>query len=322
MDTRPILVVDDDEEMRKAIEDTLHRKGYATVSTGNGKEALERIDSGGLRLVVTDIRMPEMDGMALLREARKRSPALPFLLVTAFGTVSQAVEAVKEGAVDYLLKPFTAEVLLEKVGSTQPQASPVKEDSGLVTQDPAMLEILEMSRGIAGSDVTVVITGESGTGKELVARAIHHNSTPEQPFVAVNCSAIVPTLMESELWGHERGAFTGAHQRKIGRMELAGSGTLFLDEIGDLSLELQAKLLRVLQEKSFERVGGTTAIPFNARVISATHHRLEALVQEKKFREDLYFRLKVSVISLPPLRERREDIPVLVAHLLKKINRS
>ena len=321
MDTRPILVVDDDEELRKAIADTLHRKGYATVSAGNGREALERIDEGGLRLVVTDIRMPAMDGMTLLREARKRNPRLPFLLVTAFGTVSQAVEAVKEGAVDYLLKPFTAEVLLEKVGSAQPEEGSLqKEDSGLVTQNPAMLEILEMARGVARSDVSVVITGESGTGKELLARYIHKNSPRHAlPLVTVNCASIPETLLESELFGHEKGAFTGASQRRIGKFEMAHQSSLLLDEIAEMRTSLQAKLLRVLQEKEVERLGSDRPVSVDFRLIATTNRNLQGEVSSGRFREDLYYRINVVPIHLPPLRDRKEDIPLLVDHFGREV---
>jgi len=320
MDRRPILVVDDDEEMRKAIEETLHRKGYATVSARNGKEALERIDAGGLRLVVTDVRMPEMDGMAVLREARKRCPRLPFLLVTAFGTVSQAVAAVKEGAVDYLLKPFTADTLLEKVRTAQSEGFAQKEDRELVTQSPVMLETLEMARGVALSDVAVVITGESGTGKELLARYIHKNSPRRtRSLVTVNCASIPDTLLESELFGHEKGAFTGASQRRIGKFETAHESTLLLDEIAEMRTALQAKLLRVLQEKEVERLGSDRPIRVDFRLIATTNRDLQEEVCSGRFREDLYYRINVVPIHLPPLREKKEDIPLLVDHFSREV---
>ena len=320
MDTRPILVVDDDEEMRKAIEETLHRKGYATVSARNGKEALERIDKGGLQLVVTDVRMPVMDGMSVLREARKRCPRLPFLLVTAFGTVSQAVDAVKEGAVDYLLKPFTADILLDKVRAAQSEGSALKEDRALVTQNPAMLEILEMARGVALSDVAVVITGESGTGKELLARYIHENSPRRaRSFVTVNCASIPDTLLESELFGHEKGSFTGASQRRIGKFETAHESTLLLDEIAEMRTALQAKLLRVLQEKEVERLGSDRPIRVDFRLIATTNRDLQQEVSSGRFREDLYYRINVVPIHLPPLREKKEDIPLLVEHFSREV---
>jgi len=320
MDTRPILVVDDDEEMRKAIEETLHRKGYATVSARNGKEALERIDEGGLQLVVTDVRMPVMDGMTVLREARKRCPRLPFLLVTAFGTVSQAVDAVKEGAVDYLLKPFTADILLDKVRAAQSEGSAQKEDRALVTQNAAMLEILEMARGVAASDVSVVITGESGTGKELLARYIHENSPRRaRSLVTVNCASIPDTLLESELFGHEKGAFTGASQRRIGKFETAHESTLLLDEIAEMRTALQAKLLRVLQEKEVERLGSDRPVRVDFRLIATTNRDLQQEVASGRFREDLYYRINVVPIHLPPLREKKEDIPFLVEHFSREV---
>jgi len=320
MDMRPILIVDDELEMRKAIEGTLHRKGYATVSAASGKEALARIDQGGLRLVVADVRMPEMDGMAVLREARKRCPRLPFLLVTAFGTVRQAVEAVKEGAVDYLLKPFTAEELLDKVRCAEAETPAQKDPHGLVTKNPAMLEILEMARGVAVSDVAVVITGESGTGKELLARYIHRNSPRRAlSLVTVNCASIPDTLLESELFGHEKGAFTGASQRRIGRFETAHQSTLLLDEIAEMRTALQAKLLRVLQEKEVERLGSDRPIRVDFRLIATTNRDLQQEVQTGRFREDLYYRINVVPIHLPSLRERREDIPVLVQHFTRDI---
>ncbi len=320
MDTRPILVVDDDEEMRKAIEETLHRKGYATVSARNGKEALDRIDKGGLQLVVTDVRMPVMDGMTVLREARKRCPRLPFLLVTAFGTVSQAVDAVKEGAVDYLLKPFTADILLDKVRAAQSEGSTQKQDRALVTQNPAMLETLEMARGVARSDVAVVITGESGTGKELLARYIHENSPRRaRSFVTVNCASIPDTLLESELFGHEKGSFTGASQRRIGKFETADESTLLLDEIAEMRTALQAKLLRVLQEKEVERLGSDRPIRVNFRLIATTNRNLQEEVSSGRFREDLYYRINVVPIHLPPLREKKEDIPLLVEHFSQEV---
>ncbi len=320
MDARPILVVDDDEDMRKAIEETLHRKGYATVSARDGQEALARIDEGGLRLVITDVRMPGVDGMTVLREARRRCPRLPFLLVTAFGTVSEAVEAVKEGAVDYLLKPFTADILLDKVRGAQSEASPRTEDRELVTRDPKMLETLEMARGVAVSDVAVVITGESGTGKELLARYIHENSPRRtRTLVTVNCASIPDTLLESELFGHEKGAFTGASQRRIGKFETAHQSTLLLDEIAEMRTALQAKLLRVLQEKEVERLGSERPVPVDFRLIATTNRDLQKEVASGRFREDLYYRINVVPVRLPPLRERIEDIPLLVDHFSKEV---
>lgn len=323
MDTRPILVVDDDAEMRSAIQETLQRKGYATVVAANGMEALEQIDKGGLRLVISDIRMPEMDGLTLMREGKKSCSWLPFLLVTAFGTVKEAVEAVKEGAVDYLLKPFTAEDLLAKISCVSFESSQDRLDEdgqALVTRNPKMLEILEMARGVAASDVNVVITGESGTGKELMARYIHQNSSRrENTFVSVNCASIPDTLLESELFGHEKGAFTGASQRRIGKFEAAHKSTLLLDEIAEMRTALQAKLLRVLEEKEVERVGGERPISVDFRVIATTNRDLDEEVAAGRFREDLYYRLNVVPVELPPLRERPEDIPLLAEHFNREL---
>ena len=320
MDDRPILIVDDEEEMRTAVEATLRRKGYATESARNGKEALARIERGGLRLVISDVRMPEMDGLCLLREARRHAPWLPFLLVTAFGTVEQAVEAVKEGAIDYLLKPFTADELLKKVHSAEPEPAPDQGPRGMVTQNARMLEILEMARGVAASDVNVVITGESGTGKELLARFIHENSPRSKAsLVSVNCASIPDNLLESELFGHEKGAFTGASHRRTGKFELAHNSTLLLDEIAEMRTSLQAKLLRVLQEKEVERLGGSRPIPVDFRALATTNRDLQEEVSSGRFREDLYYRLNVVPIHLPPLRDRSEDTPILAEHFSQQI---
>ena len=320
MSSRLILVVDDEEEMRKAIQETLHRKGYETVSARNGREALERIDKGGLALVISDVRMPEMDGLILLREARKRAPWLPFLLITAFGTVQQAVQAVKEGASDYLLKPFTAEELLEKIRIARNQSASERQDHGIVTQNARLLEILEMAKGVAVSDVNVVITGESGTGKELLARYIHLNSPRRSlPLVTVNCASIPENLLESELFGHEKGAFTGASQRRTGTFELANHSTLLLDEIAEMRNTLQAKLLRVLQEREVERIGGDRPIRVDFRVIATTNRDLNQEVASGRFREDLYYRLNVVPMHLPALRERADDIALLAVHFSGEI---
>jgi two-component system response regulator FlrC len=321
MDTRPILVVDDEQEMRRAIEETLRRKGYRTVSAENGAEALARIDKGGLRMVISDVRMPGMDGLTLLREGRKRCPWIPFLLITAFGTVRQAVEAVKEGAVDYLMKPFTADELLDKVeGSPSGGRLQPGEGEEFVTRNARMLEILDMAKGVAASDVNVVITGESGTGKELLARYVHRNSPRrDRPLVSVNCASIPDNLLESELFGHERGAFTGAAHRRIGKFELADKSTLLLDEIAEMRTALQAKLLRVLQEKEVERLGAEKPIPVDFRVIATTNRDLAREVGSGQFREDLYYRLNVVPIHLPPLRDRTEEIPLLAEHFAREV---
>jgi DNA-binding NtrC family response regulator len=265
--------------------------------------------------------MPEMDGLSVLREGRRRCPWLPFLLITAFGTVKQAVEAVKEGAVDYLLKPFTAEELLEKIdASSVEHLSPDGAGDELVTKNPKMLEILSMAKGVAASDVNVVITGESGTGKELLARYVHRNSPRrDRPLVTVNCASIPDNLLESELFGHEKGAFTGAAHRRIGKFELADRSTLLLDEIAEMRTALQAKLLRVLQEKEVERLGAEKPVPVDFRVIATTNRDLAQEVASGQFREDLYYRINVVPIHLPPLRERTEEIPLLAEHFAREV---
>jgi len=322
MDTRPILLVDDDLEMRRAIQETLNRKGFPTEEASDGRQALERISKGGLRMVISDVRMPAMDGLTLLREVRRQAPSLPFLLITAFGTVREAVQAVKEGAVDYLLKPFSVEELLEKVRSAQSPAPQAAGAEGLITRDNRMLEILEMARSVAASDVNIVITGESGTGKELLARFIHAASPRSRlPLVSVNCASIPDTLLESELFGHEKGAFTGASQRRIGKFEMADQSTLLLDEIAEMRVSLQAKLLRVLQEKEVERLGGERPIRVDFRVIATTNRDLAQEVLAGRFREDLYYRLNVVLLELPPLRERKGDIPVLAEHFAAEVAR-
>ncbi|MEW6439852.1 MAG: sigma-54 dependent transcriptional regulator [bacterium] len=324
MHARPILIVDDEPAMREAILEVLNRKGYEALGVASGREALERIDRGGIRLVITDVRMPEMDGLHLLREGRRRAPWLSFLLMTAFGTVEQAVQAVKEGASDYLLKPFTMEELIDKIRAVDGGSCSGKEkagaNGGLITGDGRMLEILETARGVAASDVNVVITGESGTGKELLARYIHaHSPRRAHPLVTVNCASIPETLLESELFGHEKGAFTGADHRRTGKFELADRSTLLLDEIGEMRVPLQAKLLRVVQEKEVERVGGEKPVAVDFRVLATTNRDLAREVADGRFREDLYYRLNVIHFHLPALRERLQDIPLLVDHFSREV---
>ena len=332
-----ILIVDDEEGMRLAMSEALKRAGYITETSVDGISALSKLESEKYSMVITDMKMPKVTGMDLLREIKKISPDTKVILVTAYGTVDCAVEAMKEGASDFLLKPFSFESLLQIVkggfaSSGKPSAllrSPTtqtKKNVGdevkeIVTKDKIFLRILNMAVEIAKSDSTVLVYGESGTGKELIAQLIHENSNRKsKPFVAVNCAAIPDNLLESELFGHEKGSFTGAAFRKYGKFELAQGGTLLLDEIGEMSMTLQAKLLRVLQEYEVDRVGGKEPVPIDVRVISTTNVDIKQAVSEKKFREDLYYRLNVIPIRVPPLRDRKGDVEVLTEHFIKKMS--
>jgi two-component system response regulator AtoC len=329
-----ILIIDDDDAIRRTMELHLTDKHYEVMSAENLATGRELWKTRDPEIVILDLKLPDGDGTTLLAERMKEQADTIVIMVTGHHDMEYAIRAMKSGAFNYIHKPLDIDefdLALEKAVKelhARKRAKSLRLEAGdefragrIAGQSRAILEIHKQIGLASKSPVNVLIVGASGTGKELVARAIHHNSAPDEPFVAVNCSAIVPTLMESEIFGHERGAFTGAHQRKIGKLEIAGAGTLFLDEIGDMPFDLQSKLLRVLQERVFERVGGTTSLPFQARVIAATHRNLSEMVQAHEFREDLYFRLKVIEISIPPLSERKEDIPVLVQHLLEKINR-
>ncbi len=328
-----ILIVDDEEGMRIALSEALSRAGFETTCCLDGMDAVSRIKSGRFSMVITDVKMPRMDGIDVLREVKKRSPETPVVMITAYGTVDNAVEAMKEGACDYLLKPFSFENVVEivKSGLSQVNYSFEKQkknpnsSSGngsgkreIVTNDKDMIKVLNMAREIAQSSSTILISGESGTGKELIAHLIHENSQRrEKPFVAVNCAAIPDNLLESELFGHEKGSFTGATFRKLGKFELAQEGTILLDEIGEMSMTLQAKLLRVLQEFEIDRIGGKEPVPIDVRVISTTNIDLRKAVNENKFREDLFYRLNVIPIKVPSLSERKSDIELLVKHFIK-----
>jgi len=281
-------------------------------------------------LVLLDIRLPDLDGMEVLSRIKRQHPETLVIMITAYGTIQRAVEAVKQGAYDFIEKPFDPDLIRIKVDKALERQMLVRQNEYLrselkgeygeiIGKSEKMMEVLRTIERVAGSDSTVLVTGETGTGKELVARALHRNSPrSSEPVVVVNCSAIQPELMESEIFGHEKGAFTGAIARKLGKMELADGGTLFLDEIGDMAYELQAKLLRAIQEKEFERVGGTKPIKVDVRFIAATNQDLKKAIQTGKFREDLFYRLNVVNIHLPPLRENREDIPLLIEHFLQK----
>jgi two-component system NtrC family response regulator len=327
-----ILIVDDEKNYLLVLNAVLEEEGYEVLTALGGLEALEILKSSDVDLVLTDMKMPGMDGIELLERIKAYDPDLPVIMMTAHGTVDKAVEAMQKGAYSYILKPFDNERLILYVKKAISVYQVVKENRRLRTavesqyqfgkiigKSKAMRDVFETIQKVAPSSATVLIEGESGTGKELVAKSIHFNSPRrDNPFVAVNCSALAESLLESELFGHEKGAFTGAVSSKKGRFELAHGGTLFLDEIGELSANLQVKLLRVLQEKAFERVGGVRSIAVDIRVIAATNKNLYLEMRTGRFREDLFYRLNVVHIVIPPLRDRREDIHLLVNHFIQK----
>jgi two-component system NtrC family response regulator len=328
-----ILVVDDDASLRRVLEYNLAEEGYEVTAAGSGEEALSLLERERFDLVVTDIKMPGMDGMDLLRRVKDSSPDTQVVMITAFGTIEMAVEAMKAGAFEYITKPFNRDELkltarkALRFRTLETENLRLKKEvsrkfgfENIVGDSVRMQEVFRLVEKVADSDVSVLVTGESGTGKELVAKAIHYRSyRSEKPFVAINCAAIPRELLESELFGHKKGAFTGAVRDKKGKFEDAGGGTLFLDEIGELPVELQAKLLRAVQEREITPVGGSAPVRFDARIISATNRDLEAEIAQGRFREDLYYRLAVVPVRLPSLRERPEDIPLLVRHFLEKL---
>ncbi len=327
-----ILVVDDEKNYPLILSAVLEEEGFEAIAANSGPAALQILDQSDIDLVLTDMRMPDMDGIELLQRIKEKDPDLPVIMMTAHGTVEKAVEAMQKGAYNYILKPFDNEQLVVYVNKAIAMYKMVKENrqlrnavetrysfGNLIGKSKAMQDVFDTIRKVAPATATVLIEGDSGTGKELVAKSIHFNSPRRnKPFVAVNCSALAENLLESELFGHERGAFTGAVARKKGRFELADGGTLFLDEIGELSPNLQVKLLRVLQEKIIERVGGIKPIAVDLRLIAATNKSLKQEIQAGRFREDLFYRLNVVHLVLPPLRDRLEDIRPLVAHFIKK----
>jgi len=329
MPARPILVVDDEQPVRTALFESLTRLGHAVDLAENGAEALQKIKSRPFDLVITDVRMPRVDGMEVLRQIKKSAPQTPVVLITGHGTVDDAVEAMREGAFDYIVKPFSLELIEETVRRALNGFAPAgfmgrtegvgNESRPIITQDSQMKRLLRMAEHVASSQATVLIQGESGTGKELLARYIHRQSNrADGPFVAVNCASLPEGLLESELFGHEKGSFTGAIARKIGKFELAHQGTILLDEISEMDPALQAKLLRVLQEGEIDRVGGKDPIPIDVRVIATTNRNLKEWSAEGRFRQDLYYRLNVIPLVIPPLRERLGDIPILAAYFLDK----
>ncbi len=332
--SRFILIVDHDLQAGSALVQALQKAGLSADCAAGGREALVRLSRERFRLLVVEADMPDMSGIELLKALRRREAGLPVIVMSARGSINEAVEAMQAGASDYLIKPFSPESFAACVRKSLPaRAGDEAEDSlsrtsdlrtarkTLISQDPRMLEVLATARRVARSTATLLIAGESGTGKELLAAYVHrHGLNPEAPYVAVNCAALPDTLAESELFGHEKGAFTGAATRKVGKFELAKKGSIVLDEIGEMSHPLQAKLLRVLQEREIDRVGGGMPIPVEARVIAITNRDLSRAVAAGGFREDLYYRINVVSLQIPPLRERPGDIPLLAHHFLEKFN--
>ncbi|RJQ43019.1 MAG: sigma-54-dependent Fis family transcriptional regulator [Gaiellales bacterium] len=327
-----VMVIDDEKNMRFVVRRALKAAGYETVEAASGEEALESFSRESPDLVMLDQRMPGIDGITTLVEIRKLKPDIPVIMLTAHGNVEDAVDAMKAGATDYMTKPFDVDELrlaVEKalrIGSLERQVDYLKgeldrqyDTSGIIGESQQMQEILETVAQVAGADATVIIYGESGTGKELIAKALHEQSArADGPFIQLSCAALPETLLESELFGYEKGAFTGAVTSKPGRFELADGGSLFLDEIGEISPAVQVKLLRVLEQRSFERLGGSKTIEVDVRLIGATNRELAAMIKEGTFREDLYYRLNVIPINMPPLRERRGDIRILSEHFMKR----
>lgn len=331
-----VLIADDDPVIRANLATLLRTEGYHVREAANGTDAAQGFTDSSVNLVLLDLRMPGRGGLELLQEFQDRLEEMPVIVITALGGSNAAIEAMKRGAYDYITKPFDLDEVLftvrraltqtalvaqvEVLSAASTQAAPASREEELVGRSPAMLKVFKTIGRVAAADEAVLILGESGTGKELVANAIHANSERAgKPFIKVNCAALSPTLLESELFGHEKGAFTGAVACRAGRFERAHGGTLFLDEVGDLELDLQAKLLRVLQQKQFERVGGEEPITVDVRILAATNRELAALIANGRFREDLFYRLSVVTVELAPLRERREDIPLLAEHIVRRL---
>ncbi len=327
-----ILIVDDEPQMRKSLANLLRREGYAITEAPGGKEAVDHLGSDVFDLVITDLKMKPVSGLDLLRLVKQLSADVEVIVVSAFGTIESAVDAMKLSAFDFITKPFQVEEILVRVRNALEKRRLTLENiqlrqeiqreysfSGIIGESEKMKDLFDVVRSIAETDVTVLIQGETGTGKELVAKAIHYNGPRKvKRFVSINCGALTETLLESELFGHEKGAFTGAIAQRKGIFEVADGGTLFLDEIADISPSTQIKLLRVLQEGEFQRVGGSDSIKVDVRIIAATNQKLEDLVKDGRFRQDLYYRLHVFPIVVPPLRERADDIPLLVSQIIEK----
>ena len=312
-----VLVVEDDATLRQALCDTIKFGGYEAVEASSGVDALGKLSNHGVDMVISDVQMDHMDGRELLRKVRVTNPELPFVIITAHGSVEGAVDAMREGATDYLLKPFEAEVLLDMVSRMEPLRK--AQTSDVIMADPETAKVYALAQKVASNDASILISGESGCGKEVLAQYLHsHSIRVDQPFVAVNCAAIPENMLESMLFGYEKGAYTGAHQARAGKFEQANGGTILLDEVSEMPLALQAKLLRVLQERELERLGGDKVIDLDVRVIATTNRNLIEEVAEGRFREDLYYRLNVFPLHLAPLRERRADILPLAELFLSK----
>ncbi|MCR4322265.1 MAG: sigma-54 dependent transcriptional regulator [Candidatus Brocadiaceae bacterium] len=332
---KKILVVEDDEYVLGSIKILLNKEGYEVNTALDGLEALSLYRKDSYDLVIADLKMPKMDGFELLKQLKLEFPDVSFIMMTAYGSIKTAVDAMKMGAYDYVTKPVSAEEirlviqraferqnLITEIRTLRKELEERFSLDNIIGKSNAMQRVYDSILQVANTDATVLITGETGTGKELVAHAIHHNSNRKKsPFVVINCSALPETLLESELFGHEEGAFTGATKQRIGKFEYAATGTVFFDEMGNMPLSMQTKLLRLLQEKSFERVGGNQTIKVDVRVLAATNKDLNKLSEEGCFRKDLYYRLNVIPIQLPSLKERREDIPLLVTHFIEKYNK-
>ena len=311
-----ILVVEDDQALAEALQDTLITAGYNVIIAEHGRMALTQLETNNVNLIVSDINMPQMSGDVLLKRVKSIYPDIPVVLMTAYGTIEQAVDAMRDGAVDYMVKPFEAEVLINMVARYIGDSN---ENTDMITVDPSSIELAAIAKRVADSEASIMITGESGTGKEVLARFIHNNSSrAEQPFVAINCAAIPENMLEATLFGYEKGAYTGAYKASPGKFEQAQGGTILLDEISEMDIGLQAKLLRVLQEKEVERLGGNKIIDLDVRVLATSNRDMQEVVAEGKFREDLYYRLNVFPLHLLPLSERADDIVPLTMKLLEK----
>lgn len=329
-DKLQVLIVDDEEQMLSAMEAVLGRLGHIIFKASNGIEALAILDRSKVDLVISDMKMPEMGGLELLAEVHSKYPTLPMVMITAYGTINHAVEAMKNGAFDFITKPFSAEDLegvitrLRSLGKRLPEkeVAPRDRSSGaaIITGDVGFKKIIETAISVAPSSASVLIQGESGTGKELIAKLIHTSSGRSGPFVAVNCAALPENLLESELFGHEKGSFTGALATKIGKFELANGGTILLDEISEMEATLQAKLLRVLQEREVDRVGGQKPVQVDVRVIATTNRNIPEMIRKGEFREDLFYRLNVIPLAVPPLRERQGDVRLLLEHFVRRFS--